>query len=79
MSSLLRDHANLPCIIPILEYVLPKQTQGNLKKKEHPTTTHTHTHTHTFLFTSLSKEHYSIGQEEQTDVSKGLEWLEECF
>ena len=47
MSSLLRDHANLPCIIPILEYVLPKQTQGNLKKKEHPTTTHTHKHTHT--------------------------------
>ena len=40
---------------------------------------HTHTHTHTFLFTCLSKEHYSIGQEEQTDMSKGLEWLQKYF
>ena len=52
MSSLLRDHANLLCIIPTLEYVLPKQAQGNLKKKEHVLPyyyTHTHTHTHTYI------------------------------
>jgi hypothetical protein len=31
VSSLRRGHANLLCIVPILEYVLPKQAHINLK------------------------------------------------